>query len=113
MKSYCQDHPEKKLVVFATGAAPLTAKDAVNRIWSENFTQAEREAIPHFYLQGGLSYEKMGFFDRTAMKAVASLMSKKRAKDKEDAGFAQAIKSSYDVSSKEFITSLVDHVQSL
>lgn len=50
----------KKLAVFATGAMPNGAEEQLRQVWGQNLTPGEREAVPHFYLQAGLCYEKMG-----------------------------------------------------
>jgi len=58
-------------------------------------------------MQGGLSYEKMSFPDRTVMKMMSKVLDKKKDKDSTEEGFAQAIKSSYDISSKEYAEPLI------
>lgn len=97
----------KNLVVFATGATPKDAKDLIETIWTNNFTTEEAEKIPHFYLQSGLCYEKMGFLDHTIMKMVAKMMEKKKDKDSNETGFLQATTKSYDISSDEYVEPLV------
>ena len=52
-----QSRGAKQLVVFATGAMPNEAEDTIQKIWEQNLTPAERETIPHYYLQAGLCYE--------------------------------------------------------
>lgn len=101
----------KTLIVFATGAMPAAAESGVSKMWAENLTDTEMKAIPHFYMQGGLDYDKMGFADRTLMKTVAKLMSKQSDKGDLENGFSQAILSSYDISSREYITPLVEYVR--
>ncbi len=99
---------KSRLVVFAVGGVPGDVTDALEKIWAENFTEDERARIPHFYMQGGINYERMGFIDRTMMKTAAKVMSRRQ-----DKGFASMIQSSYDISSKEFIKPLVDYVEGL
>ena len=99
------------LIVFASGATPITAENSISKIWAENFTETEREAIPHFYMQSGLNYEKMGFIDRSIMKNVAKIMGKQKGKTADEAGFAEAIRSSYDISSREYIIPLIQCVK--
>lgn len=93
----------KKLVVFATGAMPNEAEDTIQAMWEQNLTAQEREAIPHFYLQAGLCYEKMGGVDRAMMKFAAWAMARKRAKTAEDEAFQSAIRQSYDISDPKYI----------
>ena len=102
---------KKNLVVFATGATPASETSAIEKIWITNFTDAEINIIPHFYMQSGMNYERMGFFDRTIMKIVARLLGGKKNKSETEKGFEQAIKNSYDSSSKENIAPFVYFVR--
>lgn len=111
IKTAMSDKPGTKLIVFATGATPGEVTEVVDQIWSDHLTDAEQHSIPHFYMQSGLKYENMGFVDRTMMKFVAKLMSKKENKTENEAGFAAAIEHSYDASSKEYIVPLVDYIK--
>ena len=97
----------KKYVIFATGGTPNEATKEIEQVWKSNLSAEELESIPHFYMQGGLSYEKMSFPDRTVMKRMSKVLDKKKDKDSTEEGFAQAIKSSYDISSKEYAEPLV------
>lgn len=101
-------HPKSNIVIFAVGAAPAEVESNVQKIWEDNLSPDEIANIPHFYMQGGLDYERMGGFDRMLMKLFAKIMSKKKDKTAEEEGFSQAISSSYDSSSKEFIRPLID-----
>lgn len=47
------------------------------------------------------------------MKMAAAAMSKKQNKTEHEAGFEQAIKSSYDISSKEYVKPLVEYIKEL
>ena len=99
-----------KLIVFATGATPAKAKDVIDKIWKSSFSKEELSEIPHFYMQTGLNYERMGAGDRLIMKALAKVLRNKKEKDSEEKGCEQAIKNSYDISSREFITPLIDYI---
>ncbi|MGL5351808.1 MAG: hypothetical protein ACRDA5_00635, partial [Clostridium sp.] len=67
--------------------------------------------IPHFYMQSGLNYEKMGIVDRLIMKSLAKMLSSKNDKSKENYGCQQAIINSHDISSKEYIEPLVRFIK--
>ena len=110
-KSYFNDQSIKKLIVFVTGATPIAAEDAIKKIWANNFSEIEVKSVPHFYMQSGLNYEEMGFVDRTIMKTVSKLMSGKKDKNDEEAGFEQAIGNSHDISSKKYIAPLVNFIK--
>lgn len=103
----------KRLVVFATGAMPNEAEAQIQTVWEQNLTPEERNSIPHFYLQAGLCYEKMGGADRAMMKFAAWAMTRKKAKTPEDEAFQAAIRQSYDISDPKYIRPLVDCVSAL
>lgn len=102
-----------KLIVFATGATPACSEDLINEMWQHNLSEKELSAIPHFYMQSGLNYERMGVGDRLIMKMFAKMMSGKKDKSKEEAEMGQAIQDSHDDSSKEYIVPLVNYVKEL
>ena len=106
-----KNHPPQNLIVFATGGTPASAETTINKMWSNNFSEAEQNVIPHFYIQSGLDYGKMHFVDWAIMKMVSKLMSGKKNKNEVEAGFEQAIKRSYDISGKEHIEQLVNFVK--
>lgn len=101
----------KTFVVFATGAMPKTATETIQQAWKNNFTDGELHKIPHFYLPGGLCYERMPLPEKIMMKAFAAVMKNKMRnktdKTAEDEEFEQKISTSYDISSKEYIKPLV------
>ncbi|WP_242985386.1 flavodoxin domain-containing protein [Vallitalea okinawensis] len=111
IKTLVQGNGRSKLIIFATGATPLAAEDVINTIWRESFSEEELKAIPHFYMQGGLNYEKMGIGDRLIMKTLAQMLSRKKAKSSVEAGCEQSIGNSYDISSRKYILPLVQFVQ--
>ncbi len=103
----------KRLVLFATGAMPIEAEDAIQKMWAQNLTPAELTAIPHFYLPAGLCYEKMGAVDRAMMKFAAWAMTRKKAKTPEDEAFQAAIVHSYDISDPKYIAPLAGCLREL
>ena len=111
IKPRFKNDPTRQLIIFATGATPASVENVIEKIWAENLTDAEIKSIPHFYMQSGLNYEKMGFLDRTIMKVVSRLLGSKTVKNDEESGFEQAIRASHDISSKEYIKPLVRYVR--
>ena len=101
----------KGLVLFATGAMPNEAEEQIQKVWEQNHTRSEQKTIPHFYLQAGLCYEKMGGVDRAMMKFAAWAMTRKKAKTEEDKAFQNAISGSYDISDPKYIRPLVDYIR--
>ena len=97
----------KKFMVFATGGTPNVATEEIDVVWKNNLTVEELVSISHFYMQSGICYEKLSFANRTLMKMMSNVLSKKKNKDSVEEGFSQAIKNSYDISSKEYAAPLI------
>ena len=100
----------EKFVVFATGGTPNEATKEIDTVWKNNLTEEELSLLPHFYMQGGLCYEMMSFANKMIMKMMSNVLSKKKDKDSAEEGFAQAIKSSYDISSEEYAKPLIKYL---
>ncbi len=58
-------------------------------------------------MPGGLCYERMSMPDKLMMKMAALMIKNKKNKTPFEAGFENAIKASYDISSPEYIKPLV------
>lgn len=102
----------EKMILFVTGGTPSEATDVIDKLWQDNLTAQERKNVAHFYLPGGLCYEKMSMPDRMIMKMAAKMMSKSENQDPIQAGFSQALTGSYDISDKKYIAPLVEHIKS-
>ena len=107
VKDYLKDK-KCKLVVFATGATPIEAKQQIENIVTANFSG---DNTPFFYMQSGLCYEKMGVADKLIMKMLSKMLASKEDKSDAENGTATAISKSHDISSKEYIMPLIDFVQ--
>lgn len=106
----------KTFAIFATGAMPMEAAEkTLGQAWADNLTADELDRVPHFYLPGGLRYERMPLGDRLMMKAFAAMMKRrikrKRERTPEDEEFMRMISTSYDLSSKEYIEPLIAALQ--
>ncbi len=110
-RKHFTDPSVSQLIVFATGATPAKAENLITEMWQQNFSEEELSANPHFYLQSGLNYERMGKADRLIMKMFAKMMSGKKDKSETEVEMAQEIQHSYDASSKEYIVPLVEYVK--
>lgn len=96
-----------RLVVFATGASPASEGNVIEEAWKNNLTADELERMPHFYMPGGLRYERMPFGDRLMMHVFAAMLRRKRDKSEADRAMEEAISHSYDLSSRKSIAPLV------
>lgn len=93
----------RRIGVFATGAMPAEAPD-IEKTLRQNFTEKEWADITAFYLPGGLCYEKMGVGDRLMMAVFRALLKEKNV----DSQMQQIVAHSFDLTSKELITPIVE-----
>ena len=93
-------------IVFATGGTPNTAETTIAKLWDSNLPGIELERIPHYYMQAGVCYEKMGFKDRIMMKIAASVMESQRDKD-----FVHSLKQTIDISDYSYCEPLVERLR--
>ena len=100
----------KKMVVFVTGATPNEETETIDEVWKVNLTEEEMESVPHFYMQSGLCYEKMSFPDKTLMKLLANMLSKKENKSNAELGQEQAIKNSHNISDEKYAKPLIEYL---
>lgn len=112
-KKLFQQSKAPQLIVYATGVTSNETKDVIDEMWSNNLSPVELLDIPHFYMQGGLCYEKMPLFDKMMMKLFCLIMKKKKNKDKKEEQFEQTIAASYDISSKKYIMPLLTYLNSI
>lgn len=96
-----------RLIVFATGALPADSSKAIEQMWRQNLTAEELLSVPHFYMPGGLCYEKMPFSDRLMMLMFRLMMKRKKDKTDSEEQMYEAIKSSYDISSEAYLAPLI------
>lgn len=92
----------KQFVYFATGASPEKGGDFIEGIWEKSIGKDECDRVPHFYMESGLSYEKMSIVERLLMKVFAAIMKRQGR-----AGLDQ----SYDNSSPENIKPLLNYLR--
>ena len=94
----CRQSGAQRLVLFVTGAMPCAAREQIEALWKQNLSEQQRRDIPHFYLQSGLCYERMGWTDRMMMRGLAAMLRGKKNKTPEDAALQQAIAASFAAS---------------
>lgn len=99
-----------RLILFATGGTPNEATKEIDEVWKNILSAEELQSIPHFYMQGGICYEKMSLSNRTIMKMMSKVLDKRKNKDSTEEGFAQAIKSSYDIKAKKYAEPLIKYL---
>lgn len=101
---------DKNIIIFATGGAPIT-EDIVSKIKINNFKVNELEYIDFYYFQSGLSYEKMGLFDKIIIKTYNKILNLKNKKTAIEEGTSKTISLSYDHSKIEYIQPMIDYIK--
>ncbi len=96
----------KKLLVFAVGASPVENPE-VDVALRNAFTDEERKIAKIFYCQGGLDYDKMGWFSKKMLKMFAKMIASKKDATEDDKKKAEMISHSYDISDKKYIEPIV------
>ena len=112
IRKLLRENEASLLALFVTGAMPNTETHTIADMWKNNLTEEELSSLPHFYMQSGLYYEKMGIFDRIMMEMFVFIMKHKKAKSHNEMHLAKIIAHSYDISSKDYIWPLVKYLNS-
>ena len=95
----------KLLSVFAVGVTP-DGEEVRETIRKQNHL----EAVPFFYLEGGLDYKKLGFIKKFILKMVKKSIEKKENKTEQDLYMIKTLGSSVDHTKAENIKPLVSFV---
>ena len=99
----------KKLVVFATGATSGEAIGKIDEMWKVNLSEEEMANVPHYYMPGGICYEKMSFFSRVFMKMMAGPISKEMSNSTGQA-LTHSLKTSHNISDEKYVKPLVSEL---
>ena len=107
-ESMATNREGRKKIVFAVGAMPQAATEAVEQMFAQNFTPEQREELELFYLQGGLSYERMSWPERTVMRIMCAMLRRKKKRTPEDEGMLRMIEKSFDATDRAAIAPIVE-----
>ena len=100
-----------QLIIFATGATPISAAEKVSQFKEINIPIELN--IPFFYFQSGMNYKDMGLSDKMLMNVLKLVLKTKKNKDKIEIGTMEAINNSYDNSSRKAIKPLLDYLRTI
>lgn len=100
----------KKIIVFATGAAPAISNE-IERYKKTNIPDGED--IAFFYFQSGMNYAKMHRADKLLMGMFKAFLKLKKHKSDVEKGTTDAIGNSYDYSNRDYIAPLIRYVNSI
>ena len=98
----------KQLVVFAVGASS-DSEEVRNNLKTQNHL----EQTPLYYFEGGLAFEKMGFFPKMMLKMVGKSVAKKENKTSQEQEMENLFAGSFDHSDIAKIKPLVAVVKEM
>jgi len=102
---------DKKVVIFATGASPSTAK-AIRAVRDKNFTSDEQNYLQFFYLRGGFNYCKLKHFDKILMTLLKWKLKMKKELTPDERGMLSSYNNPVDFTRKKNIDEIITYVNS-
>lgn len=101
----------KHKIVLATGASPSDSPE-ITAAMEKNFPN-DGSDYQTFYLRSGLAPEKMGFGDKLMIQMFRKMMAKKSDKTAYEIELTEALSSSFDYCSKEYLAPVIDYLHTL
>ena len=101
----------KELIIFASGLVPKEKNNVLDNMWKTN--KDEIDGARTFYLQGGLSLEKLPQLDKFVIKSLTKILTKKKDKDESELSMLDALNGKNIVFKKENIHDIVEYIKSL
>ncbi len=102
LAAVAQKYPQKPVLLFCTGASPVSSPDSQKALEAGSQLLKIDPALT-FYCPGGLNYGQMSSGSRLMMKAFAKMMNSKKDKTEDEKLMSKMIASSYDVSDPKAI----------
>lgn len=96
----------QKLIVFAVGLTPQYFKETIQKIKKDN----SLEDIPFYYFEGGVDFDKLGFFSKKMLQMVKNNL-EKETEDKEAIEMVQRLSQTHSYVNKEYIIPLIQEIQ--
>ena len=92
-------------IIFAVGSTP-----PFDEVITQIKTQNKLDNIPFFYFQGGFHFEKLGFMKRVLLKTLKKSTNKKENPTPQEEFMAQMLGTSFNNSSQEQISPLLEYI---
>jgi menaquinone-dependent protoporphyrinogen IX oxidase len=114
IKKEIKKYPEKRAVVFATGASPFSEK-AYKEIKAKNIKDEEEKQFQFFYLRGGFNFNGLGFWQKKAMLLYKKMIERKDPLKltEDEKGLLSSYDNPVDFTKKENIKEILDYVCNL
>ncbi|MGG7078138.1 flavodoxin domain-containing protein [Clostridium sardiniense] len=102
---------EKRLILFAVGCCLGTRKE-IDTIKEKNLQDGLDKKLEFFYLRGGLNFNELKFFDKTAMKMLRNkLANKKEPLTEEETLLLGCYEKPHDWTDKKNIIPLIEYIK--
>lgn len=101
---------QKKLAVYCVGASPVE-NPGVEKVLSDLLTEEQKKYIKAFYCPGGLDYAKMKLPSKLMLKALSSMLNKKKDATEEEKKMAEMLSKSYDISEPKYAVAVADYLK--
>lgn len=106
---------DKRLIVFASGAAP-SSEEVIKEVMNNNFTQDQQNHIKFYYLRGGFNFNKLPPFDKFLMTLLKCRINIKKKLKKElipdEIGMLAFFDKPVDFTKKKNIDEIVSYINS-
>lgn len=96
----------KKVIIFATGASPVTEK-VISEVRNKNFAPEQQKQIRFFYLRGGFDYRQLKPFDKVLMTLLKWRLKMKSVLTPDERGLLAAYDRPVDFTRKGEIDALL------
>lgn len=111
IKKNYQALKDKQILVFSVGLASIheTMKKQISDV---NFTDEMKERLALFPLRGGMDFQNLTFIDKTAMKMMHKMITKKKPEEltEDDKGFLEAYNKTVDFTDEKQVLPIVDAI---
>jgi len=98
------------MIVFTTGATPKEMTGVIEKIKKDNVTDPD---ISFYYFEGGIDYEKMGFFSKKILQTISKTLAKKSDRTEGETGMMEAMQESRDMTDRTYIEPLIAEVKAI
>lgn len=115
LKKQLEIHPEEKFVVLGVGATPMPCEEwpesEHEQAFCNSFPKEKYPNLVHFYAQGGFRFDKLGAFDKVAMKIYFHMMKKDKNSKDRDLVALKEMQRGFDGTKREYLEPLISYLR--
>ena len=112
LERYLGNLQGRRVAVFSVGLSHPDNEQAVAHIITKNYLAEMQNVIKYFHFQGGLKYNKLGWFDKARLKMMAKMLAKKDPEqlDQYDRTFLEGYTGTLNFCDRSMIQPLIDFI---